>query len=113
LYLRHGTIEEGTAMTGRTAQLTEAGPSPLSDDELTVLALAADPDAVLDADAVCLWDLAGWDRSELLPSWYMPAPMPGRSSPRWQRGVIGLIVASFLLIDAFGLCSTYGWVSFG
>ncbi len=43
----------------------------------------------------------------------MPAPMPGRTSPRWQRWVIGLIVASFLVINAYGLCSTYGPVGFG
>ena len=43
----------------------------------------------------------------------MPAPMPGRTSTRWQRWVIGLIVASFLVINAYGLCSTYGRVGFG
>jgi hypothetical protein len=88
-------------------------PPPIDDAALEALALAADPDAVVGPDAVCLWDLAGWDQGDLLPSWYMPAPMRGRTSPAWQRWVIGLIVASFLLIDGYGLCSTYGWVSFG
>ena len=31
---------------------------PMSDDELTALALAADPDTVADDDAVCLWDVS-------------------------------------------------------
>ena len=60
-----------------------------------------------------LWDLAGWEDARLLPSWYMPAPMRGTSSSRRQRWLIGLIVASFLLIDAYGLCSTYGTITFG
>jgi hypothetical protein len=85
---------------------------PISEAELAELALAADPETAVAADAVCLWDLAGWDRGRLLPAWYMPAPMPGQTSPRWRRWVIGLIVASFLLINAYGLCSTYGVVGF-
>jgi hypothetical protein len=88
---------------------------PLTDDELAEvaeLAVAADPETVVGPDAVSLWELAGWQRDPLLPGWYMPAPMPGRTSPPWQRWVIGLIVASFLLINAYGLCSTYGWVGF-
>jgi len=99
-------------MTGGATPLTE--PSPLlTDAELDELALSADPDTPVGADAVCLWDLPGWDQGRLLPSWYMPAPMRGRSSSPRQRWVIGLIVASFLLINAFGLCSTYGTVGFG
>ncbi len=85
---------------------------PVSDDELTALALAADPETPVGADAVSLWDLAGWNGEELLPAWYMPAPLRGSSS-RWQRWVIGLVVASFLLINGHGLCSTYGHVAFG
>jgi len=90
----------------------EEGP-PLTDEELEAEAMAADPDVAVAADAVPLWDLAGGQGNELLPTWYMPAPMRGRSAPLWQRLVIALIVASFLLIDGYGLCSTYGWVSFG
>ena len=84
---------------------------PVSDAELSALALAADPDAPVDPGAVSLWQLAGWDREELLPAWYMPAPLRSTSTRR-QRWVIGLVVASFLLINAHGLCSTYGPVSF-
>jgi len=99
-------------MTGAATSLTETSP-PLTDAELDELALAADPDTPVDPDAPSLWDLAGWDRNPLLPTWYMPAPMQGRSSSRRQRWVIGLVVASFLFINAFGLCSTYGTVGFG
>ena len=100
-------------MTASTGVPAECGPPALSDAELTELALAADQETEVGADAVDLWELAGWNRANLLPGWYMPAPMPGRSSSRWHRGVIGLIVASFLLINAYGLCSTYGTVGFG
>ena len=85
---------------------------PIADDELAALALAADPDVAVPTDAVSLWDLAGWNDGALLPAWYMPAPQR-RSSARWQRWVIGLVVASFLLINGYGLCSTYGVVAFG
>jgi hypothetical protein len=90
----------------------------VSDDELTALALAADPDPDVDAGAVSVWAVAGPDagrdpRDQLLPEWYMPA-MTGRRIVRgWRRSVVWLIVAAFLTIDAYGLCSTYGWVSFG
>lgn len=30
----------------------------------------------------------------------------------WRRRVVLLIIASFVLINAYGLCSTYGYVSF-
>ena len=80
----------------------------ISDDELTALALAADPDVPLSPDAVNLWELESPD-APLLPDWYMPAPMTGRRRlTRWQRRVAWLIVVAFVLIDAYGLCSTYG-----
>jgi hypothetical protein len=31
----------------------------------------------------------------------------------WRRRMVLLIIVSFLLIDAYGLCSTYGHVGFG
>ncbi|MHB8594623.1 MAG: hypothetical protein ACYDB3_09905, partial [Acidimicrobiales bacterium] len=76
------------------------------DDELTALALAADPGAPLDPDAVPI----GVYLSELpclLPSWYM-APVMARHSGRWRAAVILSVVAAFLIIEALGLCSTYG-----
>jgi hypothetical protein len=84
---------------------------PLTDDELAELALAADPDAPLDDNAV------SWppdDDGGLLPGWYMPAVAGGLPLLQgWRRRVVLLIIASFLLINAWGLCSTYGHVGFG
>lgn len=89
----------------------------LSDEELTEQALAADPDACVADDAVPLSELLAIDRSgtaDLLPGWYMPAPGgSARLLQGWRRRVVLLIVASFVLINAVGLCSTYGHVGFG
>ena len=60
------------------------------------------------------WDVqrAGGDEG-LLPDWYMPSPMAGaRRLTGWRRRVAIVIVVAFLLIDAAGLCSTYGAVVF-
>jgi hypothetical protein len=90
---------------------------PLTDDELTELALAADPDTVVPDDAVPLHEFLGADAdddSDLLPAWYMPAPVgAGRFFYGWRRRIVLLIIVSFVLIDAYGLCSTYGHVGFG
>jgi hypothetical protein len=78
----------------------------LSEDELTALALAVPVDAPLDDDAVPI----GLYLSGLpgpLPDWYMPPAMT-RGVKRWRAPVIIAVVAAFLIIDAFGLCSTYG-----
>ncbi len=78
------------------------------DDELTRLALAADSDPPLD-DAVPLSQLLGSSPDAPLPSWYMPQPMVRPRPVRgWRRRAIVLVVASFLAIDAYGLCNTYG-----
>lgn len=87
---------------------------PPSDHELSALALAADPDVAVDDDAVCLWDLTGFGAIRLLPEWYMPSPMRGARVLRgWRRRLVLLIVVSLLVIDAYGLCSTYGQLRFG
>ncbi len=89
-----------------------------TDEELAELALAADPDAGIAADALPLDELLESDTAssggDLLPGWYMPPPM-GRSGllQGWRRRTVFVIVASFLLITAYGLCSTYGLVGFG
>ena len=44
------------------------------------------------------------DSEELLPD--------GHAGAGWRRRVVLLIVASFLLLNAYGLCSTYGYVGF-
>ena len=91
---------------------------PITDEQLTELALAADPEVTVADDAVPLSELLRseeWaEGDELLPDWYMPAPMgAGRLLQGWRRRIVLLIVASFLLINAYGLCSTYGHVGFG
>jgi hypothetical protein len=86
----------------------------VSDEELTALALAADPDAPADADAIPLTEyLRSEDDEGLLPDWYMPAPMHGARRLRgWRRRLAILVIVAFVLIDAYGLCSTYGAVVF-
>lgn len=78
----------------------------LTEAELTELALSADPDAPMSADAVPLSVYLS-QAPGLLPSWYMPSPMarPGKS---WRIPVVLVIVAAFVIIEAFGLCSTFG-----
>ena len=74
---------------------------PMHEDELVAAALAADPDAVVPDDAVCLWDLVEGG-SGLLPEWYMPAPMGGQLRGRRDhvaRITIGFIIASFIVIQ--------------
>ena len=86
-----------------------------SDEELSELAMAADPDRGVADDAVPLSEFlgAGGTSGELLPDWYMPAPAGGgRLLQGWRRRVVLLIVASFVLLNAYGLCSTYGYVGF-
>jgi hypothetical protein len=86
----------------------------ITDEELTALALAADPDVVVDGDAVPidLFELEG--RIHPLPGWYMPVPVGAlRPLVGWRRTVAYVVVASFVLINAYGLCSTYGVVAFG
>jgi hypothetical protein len=91
-----------------------SAPAGTDDDELVALALAADPDAAVGDDAVCLWDLVDEDGPDLLPGWYMPAPAGAPAFRRgWRRRVALLLILAFLAIDAYGLCSTYGSVVVG
>jgi len=86
----------------------------VTDEELTALALAADLDTEVTADAVPI-DLGGdGGRAHPLPGWYMPVPVGSLRPLRGWRRVVGVVVvASFILITAYGLCSTYGVVGFG
>ena len=77
----------------------------ITDEELTSLALAADPDAPIPADAVP-FDTTEGLAVDLLPSWYMPAPSLRRS--RKRTVVFAGIVFALLIIDVMGLCVTYG-----
>ena len=84
----------------------------VTDEELAEEALAADPDVDVPHDAVPL--VSETDAgTPLLPGWYMPSPAAGvrplRGLGRW---VAMLIIAAFVAINAYGLCSTYGPVAF-
>jgi hypothetical protein len=81
----------------------------LTDDELAALALAADPDVEPGPDAV---PFRVGPTTDLLPSWYMP-PAVGHAEPGWRRRVALVVVGAILLINAAGLCVTYGPVTFG
>jgi hypothetical protein len=81
-------------------------PETFTDEELTELALAADPDAPIDATAIPLSDSASSSLG-LLPSWYMPAIALGTAQRYWKIVVVVLVAALFA-IEAAGLCSTYG-----
>lgn len=103
-----------TTFDGRSS-FPSAVPGPMSepgftDDELTALALAADPDAPLDPDAVPL-DVYLGAADEYLPPWYMP-PVMARHRGRFSRVVVLAVVGAFVVIEAFGLCSTYGQLPF-
>lgn len=81
----------------------------LTDEELTTLALAADPRAPLPDDAVPISvHLARFGPS--LPTWYMPAVV-AHGGRRWKTPIVLAVVSAFLLIDAAGLCNTYGILS--
>ena len=96
---------------------TDCKPVPtetvITDEELSALALAADPDFELPEDAKSFWEVAEPDRSRRLPDWYMPAMQGATVVHGWRRRVILLVVVTFFAIDAAGLCNTYGWVAFG
>ena len=82
-------------------------PRPFTDDELTRLALAADPDAGFDPGAEPFG--VGDRGAALLPEWYMPATMRSdTTSSRGRRWVVAGIVAALLLVNGAGLCVTYG-----
>ena len=80
-----------------------------TDEELDALALGGDPDTEVPAHAVPVWDVIEPGPRQLLPEWYMAAwTLGGRRVSRWQRWVVVAVIVSFLVIDAFGLCITYG-----
>jgi hypothetical protein len=82
----------------------------ISDEELTAEALAADAEDLPD-DAVPWTGDEDGEGLELLPTWYMPAPMVGgRRLDGWRRRLALVVIVAFLAINAAGLCSTYGLV---
>lgn len=86
--------------------------APFTDEELTALALAADPGQPLAADAVPIGEYLS-EAPGLLPSWYMAAATAGVSRSRWRSAVILAVVAAFVTIEALGLCNTFGVLSLG
>jgi hypothetical protein len=95
-------------MPDRTSGVDVQDVGAISDEELTALALAADRDAPLAPDALP-WR-ASVSQLALLPDWYMPRPSAtGRG--RGTRIVIFTVVAGFLVIGAFGMCITSGFLS--
>ncbi len=99
-------VKDKTGVMDKTGVTNATAMTDITDDELTALALAADPDAPLGEDAVAL-PLYPDEPFGALPAWYMP-PAMARVSGGWKRYAIFAIIAAFLVIDAFGLCITYG-----
>jgi hypothetical protein len=80
-----------------------------TDEELTALALAADPTEPLSEDAVPISAYLSQIPAPL-PLWYMP-PVVRSGGRRWKAPVVLAVVSAFFLIDAMGLCNTYGILS--
>lgn len=91
------------------AEMSEASfiDGPLSDEELTRLAMAADPDAPLSKEAIPLSLHLAQFAGAALPEWYM-APAMASNGRRWRTPIVISIIAAFLLIEALGLCNTFG-----
>jgi hypothetical protein len=76
-----------------------------TDEELAELALSADPDALIDDDAVPFGRPAA--DGALLPEWYMPVPGSVRRT-RPRVVAVSAIIASLVIVNGAGLCVTYG-----
>jgi len=85
---------------------------PVDELELCAEALAADPDPKVPDGAVPFSELTGTAGPAVLPQWYMPTPMSPPALTGWRRCLVrwnvALIIASFVMINAAGLCNTYG-----
>lgn len=78
----------------------------ITEEELTALALAADPAEPLDASARPDQTLLA---RGTLPRSYMPAAMGGHRPPSRTRTLVALaLVVAFVVITALGYCITYG-----
>ncbi len=78
----------------------------ISDEELTLLAMAADLDAPFDEGAQP-FDAGGTPGTDLLPEWYMPVPTTNGHSA-FRTVAVAAIVASLVVVNGAGLCVTYG-----
>ena len=108
---RRGTDAAGLDLTGSELDGGVLTHAELTDAELTALALAADPELPLDEDAIPLTSYAD-QSAAALPEWYMP-PVTARRGKPWRTSVVLAIVVAFLVIEAVGLCSTYGQLVIG
>jgi hypothetical protein len=79
----------------------------ITDEELTALALAAEPGSPFAEDAVP-WRSVNIDGEPLLPDWYMPI---AASSARhdWRAIVAVALAVGLVLCNAFAICVTYGF----
>ena len=85
----------------------ESSEFEIGDEELTALALAADPDAPIADDAVPVRSLQA-EGDPLLPLWYMPVSA-SRARKDWRAVVAIGIAVGLVLINAFAICVTYGF----
>jgi hypothetical protein len=101
------TTEDGTYQDDRAANLPDDDVDLVfTDEELAALAMAADVDQPVADDAVP-FDMHSAAFGDLLPDWYMPAPAAHRVGR--SRTVVGaVIILSLVLVNAVGLCVTYG-----
>jgi hypothetical protein len=79
----------------------------ISEEELTALALAADPDLALGDDAMPFRSLQA-EGTPLLPDWYMPVSA-SRARRDWRSRVAISIAVGLVFINAFGICVTNGF----
>ena len=86
--------------------------APPGDEELCRLALAADPTAPLSDEAIPIGLHLAQFTGAALPAWYM-APASARGGRRWRTPIVVAIISAFLLIEALGLCNTFGQLNFG
>ena len=84
---------------------------PPSDEELCRLALAADSSAPLSDDAIPLSLHLAQFAGAALPAWYMAPATAARGGSRWRTPIVVTIISAFLLIEALGLCNTFGLLS--
>ena len=83
----------------------------IGDDELTALALAADPREDLSEGAVPISFVLG-EATGTLSSWYMPTVAATRVAG-WKRPLVVAIVVTLVTLEALGLCSVFGQVVIG
>ncbi len=84
---------------------------PITDEELTRLALGAGADDLEVGGAVAV-ELMLPRTTGLLSDWYMPA-IATRKVSGWRLWVVVSIVGALLVIEALGLCSVFGQVVIG